>query len=111
MLIRTLLVTIILVFPLYAGTIDPNISDQKYIKYADQFISIGKICGIYENGTRFCASAVAIDDHHVLTAAHVVKDSKECKFLINDKELCLINVIYHKDFETKSFYDLDIMQD
>ena len=85
----------------HAGTIDPNISDQKYIKYADQFISVGKICGTYEDGTRFCASAVAIDDHHVLTAAHVVKDSKECKFLINDKELCLTNVIYHKDFETK----------
>jgi TATA-box binding protein (TBP) (component of TFIID and TFIIIB) len=101
MTIKVLLISISLILPLYAGTIDPHISDQKYIAYADEFESIGKICGSYNDGTLFCASAVAIDNHHVLTAAHVVKNSKECKFVINDKEFCLTNVVYHKDFESK----------
>lgn len=98
---RILLINLVFISSIYSGTIDPNIPDHKYIKYGQEFECVGKICGKYSDGTNFCGSAVAIDDHHVLTAAHVVKDSKECKFIINGKEFCLQNVIYHKDFETK----------
>lgn len=85
----------------YGGTIDPNIPDAKYIEYAEDFAYVGKLCGLYEDGTRFCASAVAIDDHHILTAAHVVKNSQSCVVYFKDKEFCLKSVIIHKDFETK----------
>jgi hypothetical protein len=98
---RVILLNLLLISATYSGTIDPNIPDTKYTEYAKQFHAVGRICGKYNNGTNFCASAVAIDDHHVLTAAHVVKGSKECRFKINGEEFCLTNVTYHKDFDKK----------
>lgn len=86
---------------LYGGTIDPTISDKEYIDYAKDFHYVGKLCGTYNDGSNFCASAVAIDDHHILTAAHVVKDSKSCFVYFNEKEYCLTDVTIHKDFDTK----------
>lgn len=85
----------------YGGTIDPTVPDSQYINYAKDFHYIGKLCGTYIDGTTFCASAVAIDDHHILTAAHVVKDSKSCFVYFNEKEYCLTDVTIHKDFDTK----------
>lgn len=85
----------------YSGTIDPGTPDIKYIEYAIDFNYIAKLCGLYEDGSKFCASAVAIDDHHILTAAHVVKGSVSCTVTIDGKEFCLTNVIIHKDFESK----------
>lgn len=92
------------------GTIDPHTPDAKYIEFAsqEQFNCVGKICGKYKDGTSFCASAVAIDDHHIITAAHVVKDSLRCSFFINDKEFFLSNVVYNKDFDGKEFGLADI---
>lgn len=85
----------------YGGTIDPYTADSKYTDYAKDFHYVGKLCGTYTDGTKFCASAVAIDDHHILTAAHVVKGSDSCIVIINNKEFCLTNVIIHKDFENE----------
>jgi len=85
----------------YGGTIDPLVPDNKYVKYAEDFHYIGKLCGTYKDGTKFCASAVAIDDHHILTAAHVVKNSDSCLVYLNNKEFCLTKVTIHKDFESK----------
>lgn len=93
---------------LYSGTIDPSVSDSKYVKYGEKFEYVGMLCGTYEDGTRFCASAVAIDDHFILTAAHVVKDSNSCMFTVKDKSYCISDVIYHKDFNTGEFGTADI---
>lgn len=93
---------------LIAGTIDPSIPDSKYISYGSQFEYVGKLCGTYNDGSKFCASAVAIDDHFILTAAHVVKDSNSCTFIINDKSFCLSDVTYHKDFDNEDFGTSDI---
>jgi secreted trypsin-like serine protease len=93
---------------IYAGTIDPQIKDSKYIEHANLFSSVGKICGIYNDGSRFCGSAVAIDDHHILTAAHVIKNSISCSFFINDKEFCIKDIRIHKDFEKDNFGIADI---
>lgn len=84
-----------------AGTIDPYTPDTKYVEYAKDFHYVGKLCGTYKDGTKFCASAVAIDDHHILTAAHVVKGSNSCTVTLNNKEFCLTNVVIHKDFENE----------
>jgi len=91
-----------------AGTTDPNIPDKKYIAYGQEFESVGKICGSYKNGTKFCASAVAIDEHHVLTAAHVVKDSVSCSVFFKGKEFCLDSMVVHKDFDEDKFGVADI---
>lgn len=91
-----------------AGTTDPHNSDQKYVSYGKEFKCIGKICGTYKDNTKFCASVVAIDDHHILTAAHVVKDSVSCFVYFNEKEFCLNDVILHKDFHEDKFGIADI---
>lgn len=93
---------------IFAGTTDPNTPDQKYVDYAKDFYYVGKICGSYEDGTRFCASAVAIDDHHILTAAHVVKNSVSCSVSFDDKKYNIITMTIHKNFNDKQFGVADI---
>lgn len=110
MLYRIIGIILIAIFTINssAGTRDPNLSDDKYVEYAKDFIYVGKLCGKYNNGTMFCGSAVAIDDHHILTAAHVVNDISVCYVYLNDKEFCLDSVIVHKDFSDKKFGTADI---
>lgn len=92
----------------YSGTIDPNIPDKKYIEYGEKFTYVGKLCGVYEDEKMFCASAVAIGDHHILTAAHVVKNAKNCFFTINGRDFCVQNIVYHSDFDKDEFGRGDI---
>jgi len=84
---------------IYAGTIDPKISDNKYLEYAESFECVGKLCGSYKDGSKFCASAVAISDSIILTAAHVVDNAKECYIYINDKQILIEKFIVNKDFK------------
>jgi len=86
---------------LYAGTIDPNTPDSKYIEYGKQFNYVGSLCGSYDNGDLFCASAVAIDDHHILTAAHVVDGAKICIFSLEELPYKINSIIVHEDFGKK----------
>jgi hypothetical protein len=102
------LLCFIYVSTIFAGTIDPRTPDEKYINYSKDFHYVGKLCGFYEDNSRFCASAIAIDDHHILTAAHVVKNSKSATVYLNNKEFCLITVTIHKDFNDKQFGKADI---
>jgi hypothetical protein len=67
------------------------------------------LCGEYNNGDFFCASAVAIDDFNILTAAHVVDNVKTCIFTLNIYDIyCIENIIIHKDFKTDKFGTSDI---
>jgi hypothetical protein len=84
-----------------AGTIDPSVKDSKYIEYGSKFDYVGQLCGIYDNGIFFCASAVVIKENIVLTAAHVVKNQKTCYIKIKDKNYDIVKVVSHKDFTTK----------
>ena len=85
----------------YAGTVDPNTPDSKYIEYGQKFNYVGSLCGSYDNGDLFCASAVAIDDHHILTAAHVVEGAKTCIFSLEEFPYKINTIIIHKDFGKK----------
>lgn len=85
----------------YGGTRDPNISDDKYIEYGKQFEAIGKITGTYKDKTLYAASAVAINSHYILTAAHVVKNSESCYFELENKKVYIKKIIIHEDFEKK----------
>jgi hypothetical protein len=97
-----------LVSSTYAGTIDPNTPDEKYIDFGKKFPYVGMVCGKYENNTNFCASGVAIDHKIVLTAAHVVKNCSTCYLVINEKKLHIPKVIYHNDFQDDVFGFFDI---
>lgn len=88
---------------IYAGTIDPHTPDEKYLEYGAKFSNVVSICGVYENKTQFCASAVVISPRNILTAAHVVKNSAKCYVAIGDRKYCIHKVICHKDFEENKF--------
>lgn len=92
-----------------SGTIDPNTSDNKYIEYGKKFECVLKLCGVYKDGTLFCASAVAISDNWILTAAHVVENAKEAKVVDSNKQEYKIDDIYiHPKYDEMSLNGNDI---
>lgn len=93
------LTSILFISPVISGTIDPLIPDTKYLEYGEKFHYVVKICGSYKDKTLFCASAVVIDDNHILTAAHVVNNCEVCYVDIKDKRYLLSKVIINKNFD------------
>lgn len=92
-----------------AGTIDPNIPDQRYLDFGSKFYCVVKLCGTYEDDSLFCASGVVIEKCFVLTAAHVVKDYKVCYVKIGEEKFLLDDIIIHKDFDNSfGFADIAI---
>lgn len=98
-MVKYILILFLLINHCLAGTIDPNTSDEKYLKYAQEFECVGTITGKSENGSNYFASAVAIDSQHILTAAHVVKDCKTCFFEIGGRKYNIYKVIYSQKYD------------
>lgn len=92
----------------FAGTIDPGVSDQRYIEYGKKFQYIGKLCGSYEDTTLFCASAVVIKANYILTAAHVVKGYKTCSINIEGKDYDVESIILPSKYDPNIFGMNDI---
>lgn len=90
----------------FAGTIDPDTPDHKYVEFGKEFKSVGKICGTYQDGTEFCGSCIVISPYTILTAAHVVNDYKKVKVIINDKDYEISECIIYAEY--KKFNDGDI---
>lgn len=90
------------------GTIDPNVSDEKYIEYGKKFNYVGKLCGSYEDKTLFCASAVVIRPNYIITAAHVVRGYKTCTITIDEKDYKVTSIMWPKDFNEDTFGMNDI---
>lgn len=84
--------------PSVSGVIDPLVGDEKYIEYAKNFTYVGRVYGITKTDEPYSASCVAINDHIILTAAHVFKDAKTILILINNKNLSVCESIPHPDF-------------
>lgn len=99
-MVKYFILFLILIGSTLAGTIDPDTPDSKYIEYAKEFTFMGKVSGKNEKGMSYFASGVAIDSHHILTAAHVVKDCGNCFFYINNKQYCVYKVVYSKKHDT-----------
>lgn len=95
-------------FSTIAGTIDPNTPDEKYVEYGSKFHCILRICGKDKLEKPFCASAVAIKPHWILTAAHVVQNCSSCFVAIADKQVCVKKVIYHEKYNENMFGEYDI---
>jgi hypothetical protein len=86
----------------FGGTTDPSVEDSKYIEYGSKFKYVTRLCGVYNDDTQFCASAVLIDNHNFLTAAHVVKDHKLALIKLDkDKTIIVKKIIIHKDFNSE----------
>jgi hypothetical protein len=91
-----------------AGTIDPRKTDTQYIEYGKKFIHVGKIYGQDLNDVQYSGSCVAYSDRVVLTAAHILHDSKNAAIHINDKDIKVNKWIIHENFEYKKLGFNDI---
>ena len=90
---------------IFAGTIDPNTPDSKHLEYGAKFHHVVKICCFDGKGLS-CGSAVVIDPHWILTAAHVVENCQTWTITIKDKPYKLSKVILNPNYKTDNFgYD------
>lgn len=95
---------------LIAGTIDQNVPDSKYIEYGNKHESVVKLEGNYndEKSTYFYASAVVIKPRWFLTAAHVLKGSKNCRIVVGKKTIPVDFIAHHESYEENKFGKYDI---
>lgn len=91
-----------------AGTIDPNTSDHKYIEYGDKFIYIGLIAGFLETEEPYFGSCIALDDRIIITAAHVLSETKNHTVFINEKKINFQKIILHNNYDKNKFGYNDI---
>jgi hypothetical protein len=92
----------------FAGTIDPNTPDSKYLEFGKQFPSVARLRATVisktddgkEIKTPQYGSAVIIRPHWVLTAAHVVEGTHKSTVIVDSgHEYPLAAVIMHADFD------------
>ena len=114
-IMKTILFSLILCFSLniFAGTIDPDTPDHKYIEHGKKFDCVVQIIGMYnEDNTLvpFLASSVAIDKRWVLTASHVLENNEfVCVHDFKNKNSILVDkIIRHPDFREERFEIADI---
>lgn len=97
---------VILIFcetTIIAGTIDPSTPDSKYVDYGSKFECVVPISGMCDCNKRpephaYHASAVVIKPNWIVTAAHVVKGTRDVKIKIKEKEFEIKKIIINKDF-------------
>lgn len=102
-----LLITILSVKILFAGTIDPETPDENYIEYGKKFSSVVRLCCFDGNGMS-CGSAVVIAPEWILTAAHVVEGCHSWTASVGDDKYNLDKVIQHPEYKKEVFGYWDI---
>lgn len=107
-MVQILILLLIFSSVLHAGTIDPATSDSKYIEYGSKFECVAMVAGSYQDDTLYEGSAVIIDDHNFLTAAHVVNNYKKCTITLKNKKFSIQKVLSHPDFKEESVGFADI---
>lgn len=93
---------------LIAGTIDPSVSDQKYIEYGSKHECVVSIFGKTKKDQTFFASAVVIRPRIILTAAHVIKDTSASFIQFKDKDIKIECAVYPNAFDEKDISKFDI---
>lgn len=92
----------------FGGTEDPVVDDSKYLEYGKQFHFVAKLEGVYADGVSYQASAVAINDHTLITAAHIIENNKFCIATLGNKTFAIYKFIYPKEFDRKCAGSADI---
>lgn len=98
-MIQAIIYLVVLCSTIYAGTIDPNTPDSKYVEYGSQFECVAVIDGVYKDNTLYEGSAVILDDYNFLTAAHVVNDYRKCTVTLKNKKFNINKILSHPDFK------------
>jgi hypothetical protein len=107
--LKTLILILYFYSSLYAGTIDPNVSDNKYVEYGAKHGCVLKIIGFNIGGnTSYTGSCVMIDEYHFLTAAHVVYESMMCFVLNEGVAYETEQLLIHKNFIPDKLNSADI---
>jgi len=86
---------------LYAGTIDPNTPDVKYVEYGAEFKHVVQIVGIKDDGSAYSGSAVAYKRNIIITAAHLFTNHQSAAVVFDQKTLIITKVIKYKYFDPK----------
>jgi len=82
-----------------AGTIDPTVSDNKYVEYGLKHECVVSIFGKNNDEKTFFASAVLIKPKIIITAAHVIKNTKESFIKFNNESIKIKYAIYPNGFD------------
>jgi V8-like Glu-specific endopeptidase len=83
----------------FAGTIDPNVKDDKYIEYGKKHTCILRLIGTDKDNKNILGSCVVIKPNIILTAAHLAQRAKESKVIIEDtKNSSVISYIYPTEY-------------
>lgn len=106
-IISSIVLAILLLNTAYCGTIDPNVPDSKYVEYGKGFKSVVKLCCFDGKGLS-CGSAVVIDPHWIVTAAHIVENCHSWTVSIDDDKYNLQSMVSHHEYDTNSFGIADI---
>lgn len=107
------ILSLILSSSLYAGTIDPNIPDSRYISYGEKHECVVKIAGKYQHDENtiknFYASSVIVRPRIILTAAHVIDGATEVHIIDNnDNKTNVKFAFYLNEWDKNNFGPNDI---
>lgn len=96
-----------------AGTIDPSVSDAKYLSYGQKYTCVAPIngecgCGKEKEKHRFHASCVIFKPRWALTAAHVVNNNSDVQIIVGGKTFRVKKVIVKKEFKDEVLGSNDI---
>lgn len=91
-----------------AGTIDPKASDDTHIKYGEKHECVVKISGKTNDNKTYIASAVIIKPQWVVTAAHVIDNTKTREIIVHNKKINILKCYTPKLFNINTFGKMDI---
>lgn len=95
----------------FSGTIDPNVNDSKYIEYGKKHECVVELGGfLVDENKPYRASAIIIKPRIVLTAAHVVKEAKDCFITHNGDKYNILFAAILTEYKEENIgpYDLAI---
>lgn len=110
MFVKIFLIFFLVFSYVFAGTIDPQNSDEKYLEYGKKHNCVLPIMGIMadELNNPFRGSCVLINENYALTAAHVVENSLN-RFVIYNNKSYICNIVrIHDLYSSKTFGKHDI---
>ena len=113
-LISSLVLCLFLSNVISAGTIDPSVPDSKYIEYGKKHECVVPIRGEVNVETNdgstyfFKGSAVVVKPRVIITAAHVVKNTKNAYITVNNKKIPVLFTVYVASFNKEDFGHFDI---
>lgn len=98
-----------------AGTINPSVSDSRYLEYGEKHHCVVPIYGDCEDvkggkKLKFAASAVVIGPRWIVTAGHVAKGTSGVKVKVRGKEHNIVKIVVNKHFDEENvgLYDIAI---